>query len=83
MQLYLLRSFFIFRYSYADLMLLSGEEAQVNIMGNINEPFASSNNRFDVAFTTHSDGMYSMELTITGLWEQNVLQYCKRCINSS
>jgi hypothetical protein len=41
-----------------------GEDTQMNIMGNINEPFASSN-RFEVAFTALSP-RYKFELTILG-----------------
>jgi len=40
------------------------EETQVNIMGNVNEPFMSSN-RFEVAFTTTAP-RYRLELTIVG-----------------
>lgn len=41
-----------------------GEDTQMNIMGNINEPFASTN-RFEVAFTALAP-RYKFELSILG-----------------
>ena len=43
------------------------EELQINIMGNINEPFMSSN-RFEVSFTSEkmAPTKYLLELTILG-----------------
>ena len=42
----------------------TGEKTQVNIMGNINEPYMASN-RFEVAFTS-TPPRYRLELTIVG-----------------
>lgn len=46
-----------------------GEVTQMNIMGNINEPFASSN-RFEVSFTALAP-RYKFELTIAGRYSNN------------
>ena len=40
------------------------EESQINIMGNINDPFVASN-RFEVAFTA-TNPRYKLELSILG-----------------
>jgi len=43
---------------------LSGEQTQINIMGNVNEPYMASN-RFEVAFTS-TPPRFRLELTIVG-----------------
>ena len=43
---------------------MTGEEMQINIMGNVNEPFMASN-RFEVAFTS-TPPRFRLELTVVG-----------------
>ena len=43
---------------------MTGEETQINIMGNINEPYMASN-RFEVAFSS-TPPRFRLELTIVG-----------------
>ena len=45
--------------------LQRGEETQINIMGNVNEPF-STTNRFEVAFTAAQAPRYKFELSLLG-----------------
>jgi len=45
---------------------VTGEKTQVNIMGNINEPYMASN-RFEVAFTS-TPPRFLLELTIVGAY---------------
>jgi len=48
------------------------EDTQVNVMGNLNEPFMSTN-RFEVAFSPVSP-RYRLELTIVGLYSSHLKQ---------
>jgi len=45
-----------------------GEDVQMNIMGNVNEPFAATN-RFEVAFTSLAP-RYKFELSVLGLYSR-------------
>lgn len=54
----------LFSYPVLWRKIQRGEDTQMNIMGNINEPFASTN-RFEVAFTSLAP-RYKFELTILG-----------------
>jgi len=45
------------------------EDVQMNIMGNVNEPF-SATNRFEVAFTSLAP-RYKFELSVLGTSQQN------------
>jgi len=56
------------------LLLHTGEETQVNIMGNVNEPFMNTN-RFEVSFSSNM-GVFRLELTITGLFVYKCLAPC-------
>jgi len=49
------------------------EEMQVNIMGNINEPFVSTN-RFEVAFSS-SPPKHKLELSILGIFIQTIASH--------
>jgi len=54
----------LFDYPVLWRKLQRGEETQINIMGNINEPFASSN-RFEAAFSSQAP-RYKFELSVLG-----------------
>lgn len=54
----------LFEYPVVWRKVQRGEETTMNMMGNINEPFAASN-RFEAAFTAQ-DPRYKFELTILG-----------------
>ena len=56
------------------------EDIQVNIMGNINEPFLSSN-RFETTFTA-TPPRYGLQLSIDGKWQQQTI-YRFNCSNMS